>query len=151
VHVTVREPGCAEPHDAAGAVVVVEDGLEAGDDLGMILAVRLRAHEPFLLAGPVADTDGPLGTRIRLLQDAHRLEHREASGAVVGRARRAVPRIEVRGEQHVLVGLLGAGNGGDGVEHRLLAEELRIEIEAKAWLAAALSEAEDEPVVLAAQ
>ena len=44
-----------------------------------------------------------LRVRIRRLQDAHRLQHHDRAGAVVRRARRAVPAVEVRGEQHVLV------------------------------------------------
>ena len=117
----------------------------------MILGERLRADLALLLTRPVADEDRPLRVRIHLLQDPHRLEHGERARAVVRRARRAVPRIEVRREHHVLVGLLGALDLGDRVEHRLLAQQLGVEVQSELRALVVLGEAEEQAVVLAAE
>ena len=117
----------------------------------MILGERLRPDLALFLAGPVSHQDRALRVRVHAREDAHGLEHGDRAGAVVGRAARAVPRIEVRRHHHVLIGLLGPTDGCDGVEHRLLAEELRVEVHPERRLRAALGEPEHEAVVLAAQ
>ena len=84
------------------------------------------------------------------LQDAHRLEHRERAGAVVGRARRAVPAVEVRRQQHVLVRQLGPLELGDDVEHRHFGRRrLRLGGEANARALVVRRQAMQQPVVLA--
>src|ERR1019366_1879561 len=57
----------------------------------------------------------------------------------------------MRGEHHVLVRLLRSLDRRNGIEHGLLAEELRFEFEPQHRLLPVLGEAEDEAVVLAVE
>ncbi len=136
---------------AAGAVVLVEEGLEPLDDLGVVLGEGARAVQPLLLAAPVAGDDGALGVRVGGLQDPHRLHHDDGAGAVVGGAGGAVPRVEVGGEEDVLVGQLGAADRRDGVVHGHLGPEPGAGVEAELRALAVLGEAEDEAVILAGE
>ena len=50
-----------------------------------------RTIQPLLLAGPVADDDGPLRIRVDLLEDPHRFHRHQRARAVVGRTGRPIP------------------------------------------------------------
>src|SRR5438093_9950724 len=51
----------------------------------MVCREGTRADEPLLLPAPVADDDRSFGVRIDFLENAHRLEHRERTGAELKR------------------------------------------------------------------
>ena len=119
--------------------------------LGVILGPGARSIESLLLARPVTHDDRPLRVRIRLLEQAHRLEHNERAGAVVRRAGPAVPRVEVRGEHDVFVRLLAALHLRDGVEHGLLAAHLGFGAHAQRRPLVVLGKPEHQPIVLAGQ
>ena len=90
------------------------------------------------------------GLRIRGLQNAHRLEHRDRARAVVRRAAARVPRVEVRRQHHVLVRLLAALDARDRVEHRRLGgRERRLGDGVDARMLAVVGETREQAVVLA--
>ena len=81
--------------------------------------VRLRAVQPLLLAGEQDEADRPLAACVpQRGQDAGRLQHDAAAGAVVGRALAEVPRVEVGADDDELVRLLAAADLADGVVDR---------------------------------
>src|SRR4051812_32598458 len=91
----VRKSRRAERLHATGAIVLIVQGLQALQHFRMIMREGARAIETLLLARPVADENRPLRMWIRLFENSHGLERHEGAGAVVGCARRSVPRIEV--------------------------------------------------------
>ena len=102
-----------------GAAVVHEAG---GDPVELLVAealyVAAAAEQPLLLTGPEAEADGASGLDARGHQDAGRLEgHGRARAVVLGAlGSRTVPRVEVGGDDHDLVGELRTADLGDGVE-----------------------------------
>src|SRR5262245_60922479 len=117
----------------------------------MIFGERARAVETLLLARPMAHHARPLRPGVDRLQNSQRLHGHERTGTVVRRARGAVPRIEVRREHDVFVGLLGALDDADRVECRHFAEETCVEVEADARLLLVFRETIEETIVLAGQ
>ncbi len=99
----------------------------------------------------MAHQDGALGVRIGGPEDPNRLEHGDGAGGIVGGATRAIPAVQVGGEHHVLVRLLAAADLGDGVEHRLLTQELGVGGDPEPGALVPLGEPVHQAVVLAAQ
>ena len=58
-----------------------------------------RSEQPFLLAAPQADANGPPRLEARRFEDAQHFHHRGRSGGVVGGTGCALPRIEVRADE----------------------------------------------------
>ncbi len=81
--------------DSPRAVVLVERGLQTVEHFRVVLGEGARADEPHLLGSPMPHQNRALRFRIRSLQDAHRLQHRDGACTVVGGSRRRVPRVEV--------------------------------------------------------
>ena len=80
-----RQAARADAHDAARAVVLIEQPLQPFHDLRMILGEGFRADLAFLFARPVSRDDRALRTRKHLFENPHRLEHRDRARSVVGR------------------------------------------------------------------
>ena len=96
----------------------------------MLPDVRARSEEALFFAAPEGDADRALRRDPDRLQDPHGFHRRGDAGAVVGRARAAVPRVEVRAEHDDLALLVGARDLGDRVVRVLvLIVERRLEIE----------------------
>src|SRR5579872_3008930 len=117
---------CRNATEAAGAGVVVEIGRQLGI-LGfrlhgfaigeMLLDVGLGAEQTFLLPTPERDANGAVQLDVESLENADGFDRDRAARAVVGRARAAMPGIEVSAEHDDLV-LVGtrARNLADYVE-----------------------------------
>src|SRR4029077_2136073 len=103
-------------------------GVGAGG--GVLGDVVARAEQPLLLAAPQGGADRPARLDAEGLEDAHRLHHHYAPGAVVGRAGGGVPRIEVGTGHHDLPFLVGPGDLGDDVVGRgIVVEEAGLEVD----------------------
>src|SRR5689334_19581114 len=115
----------------------------------MIFDVRVRAIQTLLFTPPMTDNDRALRVGIKLLEDAESLEHRDRAGAVVGRARSAVPRIVVRREHDVLVRFLRSFHLGDDVRNGQLTGELGAGVEPDARRLTLLRQPEEQVVIFA--
>src|SRR5688572_2168578 len=115
----LRDPACQIPAGfekplrfenlyPPGAIVLVEGDLQTVDDVLMVLREGTRSERALLLAAPVASENRAARTGVCLLEDAHRLEHGDRARPVVGGAGGAVPAVEVRREEHILVRKLAA-------------------------------------------
>ena len=80
--------------------------------------IGARSEQALLLAGPEGQADGAPRLDAEGLEQAHGLHRRRDPGRVVGRARAAVPGIEVGAEHDDLVGKVAAGQVGDDVGAR---------------------------------
>jgi hypothetical protein len=69
----------------------------------MTVGVVARAEQSLLFAAPERDADGAARLESGGVEDAQHFHHRRRAGGVVGGAGRAVPRIEVRANQHDVV------------------------------------------------
>ncbi len=141
----------ADASHPSRTVILIEYRLDLLDDVGMILHERPGSVQTLLLTAPVTDDNRPLRVGIVLLQNSHRLHHRQCPRPVIGRTRRAVPGIEMRREDHVLVRLLGPADHRNGVERRSRLEEFRFSLDSHDRVVAIFHQAIDEVVVLKAE
>ncbi len=88
-------------------------------ELGRVRArVRRRAELPLLFAAPQREPDRPPRRLSQRRDRAGRLEHHRDAGGVVLRAGSEVPGVEVRADDHPLVGTIAARDVGDHVVDR---------------------------------
>ncbi len=71
----LHEAAGADARDAAGPVVLVENGLHSLNDFGVIGNKTSRAVQSLLFTSPKPDNYGSFIVRIIFLQDPHRLKH----------------------------------------------------------------------------
>src|SRR6185312_9303403 len=147
----IRKTSAAHANDAACSVILVEQRLQSLEDFRMIFGKGLGSYFALFLTAPVADENGALGVRIYLLENPHRFQHGDGARSIIGRAGGAIPRIEVRREHHVLVGLLRSLDLGDRVEYRTLTKQIGVEVHADLRVLLVFRKTEDQAVVLAAQ
>src|SRR5262249_50966830 len=69
----------------------------------MILHIRDRSQQPFLLTAPQSDAHRAIHRHVDRLQNAHRFDRDARSGAVICRAGPAVPAIEMSADHYDLV------------------------------------------------
>ena len=115
----------------------------------VLVDVRARAVEALLLAGPEADADRAARLHVQGLQDPHDFHRDDRAGAVVRRARAAVPRVEVGADHHDLVLLVGARDLGDRVPlHLVFVDERGLHVELELHGDVAVEQPGDAPEVL---
>src|SRR5260370_10371586 len=82
--------------------------------------------EALFLAGKQHETDRALGRRAAASQDARSLQNDHRSRAVVGRALGQVPRVQVRAQDYILIGLVRAADLANRVVNSKRAGDERV-------------------------
>ncbi len=96
------------------AGIDIEDGANSFELVFMLLDVSARTVRKLLFPGKKYEANGVLGLDSQQLENARGFQHRGDARAVVVRALRGIPGIEMSAEQHHLAGV-GAFDVGDNI------------------------------------
>src|SRR5271155_2787221 len=118
-----------------GARIALNGGDAVHEVVGIFGGVSPAAGASGLFVHPGDDTQGARRTQVKALQDFRGLHGDDDAGSIVDGTGAEVPGIEVSGDNHDLLGMLGAFEIGDDVVTGFVGKFLRRECEVHAHFA----------------